>query len=101
MTTLPVTDLSAAPSTAPVVFPHFAAGGGWTTQIVLVNPTDTTLTGGLEFRDPSGQVTNPFNSDLTYAIPPRSSFRDANLPCFVGSADRLCPRHPHGRHQYA
>ncbi len=74
MTTLPVTDLSAAPSTAPVVFSHFAAGGGWTTQIVLVNPTDTTLTGGLEFRDPSGQVTNPFNSDLTYAIPPRSSF---------------------------
>jgi hypothetical protein len=74
MTTLPVTDLSAAPSTGSVVFPHFAAGGGWTTQIVLVNPTDTTLTGGLEFRDPSGQVTNPFNSDLTYAIRPRSSF---------------------------
>src|SRR5215471_19058916 len=74
MTTLPVTDLSAVPSTAPLVFPHFAAGGGWTTQIVLVNPTDAPLTGGLEFRDPSGQVTNPFNSDLTYTIPPRSSF---------------------------
>jgi hypothetical protein len=74
MTTLPVTDLSAASSIGPVVFPHFAAGGGWTTQIVLVNPTDTALAGGLEFRDPSGQVTNPFNSDLTYTIPPRSSF---------------------------
>jgi hypothetical protein len=74
MTTLPVADLSSAPSTAPVVFPHFAAGGGWTTQIVLVNPTDGTLTGGLEFRDPSGQVTNPFSSDLTYTIPSRSSF---------------------------
>jgi hypothetical protein len=32
------------------------------------------LAGGLEFRDPSGGVTNPFNSSLTYAIPPRSSF---------------------------
>jgi hypothetical protein len=74
LTTLPVTDLSAVPSAAPIVFPHFAAGGGWTTQIVLVNPTDATLTGGLEFRDPSGQVTNPFNNNLTYSIPPRSSF---------------------------
>jgi hypothetical protein len=74
LTTLPVTDLSAAPSTVPIVFPHFAAGGGWTSQIVLVNPTDAPLTGGLEFRDPSGQVTNPFNSNLTYSIPSRSSF---------------------------
>jgi hypothetical protein len=83
MTTLPVADLSAAPSTAPVVFSHFAAGGGWTTQIVLVNPTNATLTGGLEFRDPSGLVTNPFNSDLTYAIPPRSSF---NMQAFLASS---------------
>jgi hypothetical protein len=74
LTTLPVTDLSTPPSAAPIVFPHFAAGGGWTTQIVLVNPTDAPMTGGLEFRDPSGQLTNPFNSDLTYTIPPRSSF---------------------------
>ena len=73
MTTLPVTDLLAAPSAAPIVFPHFAAGAGWTTQIVLVNPTDATLTGGLEFRDPSGQVTNAFNNNLAYSIPPRSS----------------------------
>src|SRR5262249_43182239 len=75
LTTLPVADLLAAPSTAPVVFPYFAAGAGWTTQIVLVNPTDATLTGGLEFRDPSGHVTNPSNNDLTYSIPPRSSFQ--------------------------
>jgi len=74
LTTLPVTDLSAPPSAAPIIFPHFAAGGGSTTQIVLVNPTDAALTGGLEFRDPSGQVTNPFNNDLSYTIPPRSSF---------------------------
>ena len=28
LTTLPVTDLSAPPSAAPIIFPHFAAGGG-------------------------------------------------------------------------
>jgi hypothetical protein len=74
MTTLPVTDLSTALSTVPIVFPHFAAGAGWTTQIVLVNPTDAALSGGLEFLDPSGQVTNSFNNNLTYVIPPRSAF---------------------------
>jgi hypothetical protein len=86
MTTLPVTDLSAAPSTAPIVFPHFAAGAGWTTQIVLVNPTDAPLSGGLEFRDPSGQVTNPFNGNLSYAIPPRSSFE---MQTFLASSQVL------------
>jgi len=45
VTTLPVADLSAVASTSPVVFPHFADGGGWTTQVVLVNPGDTVLTG--------------------------------------------------------
>ncbi len=39
LTTLPVADL-ASPTTADIVFPHFADGGGWTTQVVLVNPTD-------------------------------------------------------------
>jgi hypothetical protein len=96
LTTLPVTDLSAAPSAAPIVFPHFAAGGGWTTQIALVNPTDATLTGGLEFRDPSGQVTNAGNpnNNLTYSIPPRSSFNMqtsvASSPVLTGSV-RIIP----------
>ena len=97
LTTLPVTDLSAALSTAPIVFPHFAAGAGWTTQIVLVNPTDATLTGALESRDPSGLVTNagnPFNNNLTYSIPPRSSFRlqtsVVSSPVLTGSV-RIIP----------
>jgi trimeric autotransporter adhesin len=78
LTTLSVTDLPAAASTAPIVFPHFAAGGGWTTHIVLVNPTDTSLNGGIEFRDPTGQiapVAGPFNNNFMYSIPPRSSFK--------------------------
>ena len=78
LTTLSVTELPAPASTATLVVPHFASGGGWTTQIVLVNPTDATQHGGIEFRDPTGQVTtlgNPANSNLTYVIPPRSSFK--------------------------
>src|SRR5213078_1273553 len=37
ITTLPVADLSAAASSETILFPHFADGGGWTTQILLVN----------------------------------------------------------------
>jgi hypothetical protein len=44
----------------------------------LVNPTDTTLSGNLEFRDPSGQiaaVNGPAGNVVGYSIPPRSSFK--------------------------
>jgi hypothetical protein len=47
-----------------VVFPHFAAGGGWTTQLVLVNPTDSLLTGTVAMDDA-----------YTYSIPPRSAVK--------------------------
>jgi hypothetical protein len=78
LTTLPVTDLTAPATTAPVVFPHFATGGGWTTQVVLVNPTDTALSGTLVFLDPQGQnaaVAGAGTNTLGYTIPPRSSFK--------------------------
>src|SRR5207253_7244043 len=48
ITTLPVTSLSTAPEQT-VIFPQLADGGGWSTQIVLVNPTDNDLTGTIEF----------------------------------------------------
>ena len=44
MTTLPVAPLSSTVSDT-VYFSHFADGGGWTTQVILVNPTDRTITG--------------------------------------------------------
>ena len=70
ITTLPVADLNPAATTGPIVFPHFAAGGGWTTQIILVNPTDTPLTGIVEIRStPPSPVYDP----LSYSVPPRSS----------------------------
>ena len=59
-TALPVGPVVAPPSpfsaasTDPVVFPHFAAGQGWSTQAVLVNPTRLPIGGTLEFRGPEG-----------------------------------------------
>ena len=39
-------------STAPVVFPHFAAGDGWSTDVILVNPTGERIAGTVEFLGP-------------------------------------------------
>ncbi|HYR87639.1 MAG TPA: hypothetical protein VE422_26385, partial [Terriglobia bacterium] len=61
MTTLPVAPITSN-STSPIVLPHFAAGGGWRTQILLVNPTDETLMGSVEM-----------DSSYLYRVAPRSS----------------------------
>ena len=85
MTTLPVAPLS-APAGGTVYFPHFTDGGGWTTQVILVNPTDTPIQGSVQFRSP-GSTTAPAGaaaltladgrtgSEFTYSIPPRSATR--------------------------
>ena len=89
MTTLPVAPLVGAPSpfsrtpTDTVYFPHFADGNGWETQVILVNPTDRTITGMVGFLGPgSGTTAAPpviltlddgsTGSDFDYSIPPRS-----------------------------
>jgi sugar lactone lactonase YvrE len=82
ITTLPVIDLQAPVSTDSAVIPHFADGGGWTTQTILVNPTDSVLTGTIQFVDSSGgpatvAVNNQTSASFTYSIPARSS---QNLP---------------------
>ncbi len=41
-TTLPIIDLSASPSAQSVVFPQIAAGGGYTTQLLLLNTCQRT-----------------------------------------------------------
>jgi hypothetical protein len=68
ITTLPVADLSAPASTDPILFPHFADGGGWTTQILLVNTSDILMSGSVQF---GGSPSQP------YSIPPRSSVKVA------------------------
>jgi len=81
ITTLPVVDLNAPVSTAPILFPHFAAGDGWTTQLVLVNPGSEALSGTLAFRNPTTgapltlTVESTTAASFTYSIPARSSRR--------------------------
>ena len=85
MTTLPVAPL-AVPTTATVYFPHFAAGGGWTTQVILVNPTHALISGNVQFFGPGSLTEGAAPATLTlddgrsgstfsYAIPPRSATR--------------------------
>ena len=78
MSTLPVIDPAAAPGRGPIVVPHFTDGDGWITQIFLVNPTDSTLTGNLQFADPNGAVVKVTiagvsSSSFPYSVPGRSS----------------------------
>ena len=85
MTTLPVAPLS-PDSEETVYIPHFAAGGGWVTQVILVNPTDSMITGTVGFLGPGSGPTEASpviltlddgstGSDFDYSIPPRSSQR--------------------------
>ena len=99
MTTLPVAPI-AVPTTATVYFPHFAAGGGWTTQVILVNPTHAPISGSVQFfgsgseTKAAGAATLTLDdgrtgSTFSYAIPPRSATRlrtsDPAGPLEVGS----------------
>ena len=92
MTTLPVAPLSSTSSDT-VYFPHFADGSGWVTQVILVNPTDRTITGTVGFLGPgSGTTAAPpviltlddgrTGSSFDYSIAPRSAqrFTTANPP---------------------
>jgi hypothetical protein len=56
MTTLPVVDLTAPPLPNTFQLPHFADGGGWRTQVILVNPTSSTLAGQVQFVGQTGEV---------------------------------------------
>jgi virginiamycin B lyase len=67
MTTLPVVEPAARPSSS-LIFPQFAVGGGWSTDILLLNPGENTLTGSVSLRS-SGM---PF-SNFDYTIPPKSA----------------------------
>jgi hypothetical protein len=83
ITTLPVVNLSQAPSTTASTIPHFATGGGWTTQILLVNPTEFPLAGSLQFYSPgsANSAGVPVNvtvggrtgNSFSYSIAPGSS----------------------------
>ena len=84
ITTQPVTELSNVSPKASVM-PHFADGGGWTTQVVLVNPFDQPITGNLQFfgQGTAASAAQPAtvtidgrtSSSFAYTIAARSSVR--------------------------
>ena len=83
LTTLPVAPLTAT-SEDTIYLPHFVDGAGWTTQVILVNTTDETIAGTVQFLG-QGSDTTPaepvtltlddgqIGSEFAYAVPPRSS----------------------------
>ncbi len=84
VTTLPVSSSNASSSSA-IVLPQFADGGGWTTQVVLTNPFDFTITQMVQFFGPgvNGETATPLSiqvngvSGLTtyYSILPHTTLR--------------------------
>ena len=101
MTTLPVAPLVSPPSpfsttpTGTVYFPHFADGNGWATQVVLVNPTDRTITGTVGFLGPGSGTVPAFPVILALADGRTGSSFDYSIP--ARSAQRFTTSNPAGR----
>jgi len=84
ITTLPVAPLGDNTADA-LVLPHFVDGAGWTTQVVLTNPSDRTISGIAQFYGPGamGQnaplltlvVNGSAGAGFGYQIPPHSAVR--------------------------
>jgi sugar lactone lactonase YvrE len=94
MSTLPVIDANVALGSS-AVLSHFVDGRGWSSQILLVNPTDSPQNGTLEFRDDNGNLTSvtigaETSSVFPYSVQPRSSQKVATAgtsdPNLTGSA---------------
>jgi hypothetical protein len=85
MTTQPVSSLDAPTARTSIIFPYSSDGGGWSTKVVLINPTDTPITGALQFFGPASPAVPVSTLTLTvngvtgslfdYIIPPRSTVR--------------------------
>jgi hypothetical protein len=83
MTTQPVLTLPSNVSGGPLPLGHFADGGGWKTNVLLINTTDATLTGVVEFfgEGTAGVAAAPLTlrvngvvaASFSYTIRPRAS----------------------------
>src|SRR5262249_1185449 len=77
MSTLPIVDTTGAVDGIQVL-PDFADGGGWSTQIILVNPTNTILTGNVQFLNPDGTaasvtINGQAGNTFAYSVAARSA----------------------------
>jgi hypothetical protein len=85
-TALPMVDLDALPSAGSLTFPHFAAGGDYETEIILINPGDDTISGSISCYQQDGKPANvlytgTWQSHYAYSIPP------AGIVTLVASTD--------------
>ncbi len=79
-TTLPVSDLDAPAGSGVVVFPHLAAGGGFQTQVILINPTGESISGRIRLVQSDGTPLvvdwdGMAVSENSYQIAPNGVFR--------------------------
>jgi hypothetical protein len=93
MATLPVVNTAQTLSTEPRVLPQIAAGGGYTTQVILLNPTSSQLYGNIQFYGSAGQPLNvgaQHGSYSQYSVPPGGlyfgEYRGSPGAISVGSA---------------
>jgi sugar lactone lactonase YvrE len=79
LTSTPIADMTQASSTAPLYFPQFADGGGYTTSIFLLNNTTSPQTGSMRLSKNDGTplIIHPAlpvgwsaGSYFAYSIPP-------------------------------
>jgi sugar lactone lactonase YvrE len=90
---LPVIDTARTPAST-LVFPQIAAGAGYSTQIVLLNPSTGRITGQIDFTDSAGsglavRSDGRVDSSFSYQIEPRGAYRatfDRPSGLAVGSA---------------
>ena len=78
MTTQPVADLDAPLQASPLHLPQVVAGGGYTTDVLLVNPGATVLTGRLGFYDPKGKemdagIPGTTGGNVAYRVEPHGT----------------------------
>ncbi|MBZ5554472.1 MAG: DUF11 domain-containing protein [Acidobacteriia bacterium] len=81
-TTTPVADLTKPLTAGPLFFPQLADGGGFTTSVVLMNPSNATETGTVQILDNKGaplgihRVGDPpgVSSTFTYSILPFAAY---------------------------
>jgi len=74
VSTLPVLDPNAPAPTSTTLLPHFAVGGGWRTEVILINTGGVAISGTVNFLDSSGSpITVPVGAitanSVTYTIP--------------------------------
>ncbi len=63
---MPVADL-AETSTDTLYLPHFVFGGPWSSQLIIVNPTDEEITGTMAFIN-QGSAFRPFGESISIAL---------------------------------